>query len=151
MAVRWLYIWTMVVWGASWFDLVMGPYQSSGSITIDQLIESFVMFAGWLFERSSSGSGNGPLLPACLPAYLPTCLPACLPACLPTCLPACLPVSVSGSIWGRGRPNWSSDWFESFSMAICWLYSGRLVAKEQWEFSKFVWKFKVQSPWAKPN
>jgi hypothetical protein len=29
---------------------------------IDRLIESFVVFAGWSFERSSSGSGNGHLV-----------------------------------------------------------------------------------------
>ena len=42
--------------------------------SIDRSIESFVVFAGWLFERRSSGSGNGPLLPACLPACLCQCL-----------------------------------------------------------------------------
>src|SRR5712675_1551613 len=37
----------------------MGRYRSSGLIrSIDQF-ESFVVFAGWLFERSSSSSGNG--------------------------------------------------------------------------------------------
>jgi hypothetical protein len=29
---------------------------------IDQLIKSFVVFAGWLFERSLSSSGNGRLV-----------------------------------------------------------------------------------------
>src|SRR6266568_2796162 len=72
MAVRWLYIRTVVVWGAS-----LGGLNSMVTISklwfnsIDQSIESFVVFAGWLFERRSSGSGNGPLLPACLPACLP--------------------------------------------------------------------------------
>src|SRR6266571_4142096 len=121
MAVRWLNIRTVVVWGAS-----LGGLDSMVTISklwfnsIERSIESFVVFAGWLFERRSSGSGNGhlvlgrslvlatvvwfwrrssgsgngPLLPACLPACLPTYLSACLPACLPACLLACLPASL---------------------------------------------------------
>ena len=30
--------------------------------SIDRLIELFVVFAGWLFKRSSSGSGEGRLV-----------------------------------------------------------------------------------------
>src|SRR6266550_719320 len=62
MAVRWLYIRTVVVLGAS-----LGGLDSIGDGTIlklwfnsiDRSIESFVVFAGWLFKRSSSSSGNG--------------------------------------------------------------------------------------------
>ena len=54
----------MVVLGAS-----LGGLDSIGDGTIsklwfnsiDRLIESFVVFAGWLFKRSY-GSGDGPLL-----------------------------------------------------------------------------------------
>ena len=74
-----------------------------------------MVFAGWLFKRllsgsgngrlvlgrSSSGFGNGRLVLAMVLSYLP----AYLPAYLPTYLPACLLVSVSDLIWGRGRPD----------------------------------------------
>src|SRR6266568_1268695 len=126
MAVRWLYIRTVVVWGAS-----LGGLDSMVTISklwfnsIDRSIESFVVFAGWLFERRSSGSGNGHLVlgrSLVLATVVwfwrrssgsgdgrlvlvtvvwfwrrssTTCLPACLPAYLP----------VSDSIRGRGRPD----------------------------------------------
>jgi hypothetical protein len=94
MAVRWLYIRIVVVWGASLGDLDSiqfgdGPILRLWFNSIDRSIESFVVFAGWLFERSSSGSGNGRLVLATVLSYLP----------------AYLPVSVSDSIWGRGRPD----------------------------------------------
>ncbi len=50
--------------------------------SIDRSIESFVVFAGWLFERRSSGSGNGRLVLVTVLSYLPACLPACLCQCL---------------------------------------------------------------------
>jgi hypothetical protein len=76
--------------------------------SIDRLIESFVVFAAWLFKRLLSGSGNGRLIlgqsssgssNGCLVlAMVLSYLPAYLPAYLPTCLPACLLVSVSDLI-----------------------------------------------------
>ena len=96
MAVCWLYIRTVVVWGAylggldsiwRWADIeALVQFDRS----IDQSIELFVVFAGWLFERSSSGSGNGRVVLATVLSYLPAYLPTCLPAYLPTCLPACV-------------------------------------------------------------
>src|SRR5271170_6103243 len=100
----------VVVWGASLGGLDSirfggGPILRLWFNSTDRLIESFVVFAGWLFELSSSGSGNGRLVLAAVLFYLPACLPAYLPTYLPACLPACLPVSVSDSIRGRGRPD----------------------------------------------
>jgi len=39
-----------------------GPILQLWFSSIDQLIESFVVFAGWSFERSSFGSGSGRLV-----------------------------------------------------------------------------------------
>ena len=39
-----------------------GPISKLWFNSIDQLIESFVVFASWLFEQPSSGSGNGRLV-----------------------------------------------------------------------------------------
>ena len=58
----------MVVWGASLGGLdsirrrpdIKALVQFDRSI--DPLIELFVVFAAWLFKRSSSGSGNGCLV-----------------------------------------------------------------------------------------
>ena len=58
----------VVVWGASLGGL--NSIQQQPNIkslvqfdrSIDQLIKSFVVFAAWLFKRSSSGSGNGCLV-----------------------------------------------------------------------------------------
>ena len=41
----------------SWFG--DGPISKLWFNSIDRLIKSFVVFAGWSFDRSSSGSGNG--------------------------------------------------------------------------------------------
>ena len=83
----------VVVWGASLGGLDSIRQQADIKAlvnSVNRLIELFVVFAGWLFKRSSSGSSNGRLvlvtvlsyLSAYLPAYLPTYLPACLPACV---------------------------------------------------------------------
>src|SRR6266567_4702407 len=106
MAVRWLYIRMVVIWGASLGGLDSirfggGPILRLWFNSTDRLIKSFVVFAGWLFEPSSSGSGNSRLVLATVLSYLS----AYLPAYLPTYLPTCLPVSVSNSIRGRGQPN----------------------------------------------
>ena len=119
MAVRWLYIQTVVVWGASlggldsiwrWADIeALVQFDQS----IDRSIESFVVFAGWLFEQSSSGSGNGRLVLA----TVLSCLSACLLACLPACLCQCLIQfgggvgPIEGSLWpfaGCTFERWSS-------------------------------------------
>jgi len=96
MAVRWLYIRMVVVWGASLGGLDSirfggGPILRLWFNSTDRLIESFVVFAGWLFEPSSSSSGNGRLVLATVLSYLSAYLPACLP----------VSVSVSGSIRGE--------------------------------------------------
>jgi hypothetical protein len=39
-----------------------GPISKLWFNSIDRLIESFVVFAGWSFKRSSSGSGDGRLV-----------------------------------------------------------------------------------------
>jgi len=39
-----------------------GPISKLWFNSIDRSIKSFVVFAGWLFERSSSSSGNGRLV-----------------------------------------------------------------------------------------
>jgi hypothetical protein len=48
-----------------------GPISKLWFNSIDRLIESFVVFAGWSFERSSSGSGNGRLVLATVLCWLP--------------------------------------------------------------------------------
>src|SRR6266568_3333274 len=98
MAVCWLYIWMVVVWGASLGGLdsirfADGPILRLWFNSTDRLIESFVVFAGWLFKPLSSGFGNGRLVLATVLSYLSAYLPASLP------------VSVSDLIWGRGRPD----------------------------------------------
>ena len=65
-------------------------------------------------------------LPACPPACPPACLPACLLACLPACLPACLRQCLVQFGGGVGLIE-GSDWFESFSMTIRWLYIRTVV------------------------
>ena len=47
-----------------------GPISKLQLNLIDRLIKSFIVFAGWLFNQSSSGFSNSPLLPA----YLPACV-----------------------------------------------------------------------------
>ena len=99
MAIRWLCIQTVVVWGASLGDL--------NSIRRRADIEALVQFDRlnrlWC---SLAGCSNGRrLVLATALSYLPAYLPACLSTCLPAYLRACLPVSVSDSIWGRGRPD----------------------------------------------
>src|SRR6266702_4669121 len=98
MAVCWLYIWMVVVWGASLGGLdsirfADGPILRLWFNSTGRLIESFVVFAGWLFEPSSSGFGNGRLVLATVLSYLSAYLPACLPVSVS--------VSVSGSIRGE--------------------------------------------------
>src|SRR6266567_4507642 len=67
MAVRWLYIRMVVIWGASLGGLDSirfgsGPILRLWFNSTDRLIELFVVFAGWLSELSSSGSSNGCLV-----------------------------------------------------------------------------------------
>jgi hypothetical protein len=80
----------VVVWGASLGGLDSirfggGPILRLWFNSTDRLIESFVVFAGWLFELSSSGSGNGNgrLVLATVLSYLPACLSAWLRVELP--------------------------------------------------------------------
>ncbi len=99
------------------FDLVTGWYQGSSSIqSIDWL--NRLLFTCWLCERSSSGFSNGRLVLETVLSYLPAYLPACLPACLCQCL-----IQFRGGV----GPIEGFDWFESFSMAVCWLYIRTMV------------------------
>ena len=61
MAVRWLYIRTVVVWGASLggLDSIRRRADIEALVQFDRSIESFVVFVAWLFKWLSSGSGNG--------------------------------------------------------------------------------------------
>ena len=43
-------------------DLIQRQANIKALLKFDRLIESFVVFAGWSFERSSSSSGNGRLV-----------------------------------------------------------------------------------------
>jgi len=50
---------------------------------IDQLIELFVVFTGWLFEWLLSGSGNGHCLVLVMVVWFwQQFSPACLPVCV---------------------------------------------------------------------
>src|ERR1700685_3109091 len=60
MAVRWLYIRTVVVWGASLggLDSIRRRADIEALVQFDRLIGSFVAFAGRSFEQWSSSSGD---------------------------------------------------------------------------------------------
>src|ERR1700679_2100524 len=123
MAVRWLYIQTVVVWGASLggLDSIRRRADIEALVQFDRSIESFVVFVAWLFKWLSSSSGNGRLVLATvlsyLPAYLPICLPTYLPACLPACLCQCL-IQFGGGV----GPIEGSDWIKLFPIVVRWLY-----------------------------
>ena len=108
MAVHWLYIQTVVIWGASLggLNLIRRQADIEALVQFNRLIELFMVFAGWLFKRFSCGSGSGRRLVLVMVVWFwqrlsgsgngrlvlvtvvwfwrqssPTCLPACLCQC----------------------------------------------------------------------
>src|SRR5271170_1361215 len=107
----------VVVWGASLGGLDSirfggGPILRLWFNSTDRLIESFVVFAGWLFELSSSGSGNGRLVLATVLS------PACLSACLPACLSAWLQVELPAELRAELLQSFVRSFVQSFCRAF---------------------------------